>query len=99
VCVKPIYIYKDGHTNIDAERSCLDSTFTIPNIKIDGFTIVIGNPPFGDEIKQGERDRLGDGSLEDFELSRGYDQISSELVVPDYAFRKAGAQNKTLPYE
>ena len=148
VCKTNLLIHKDGHTNIDSERSCLDSTFGIPNLRPDGtvFTLVVGNPPFGDEVKEGDRDRLGDGTLADFELSRGYDQISSELIIierglqflvpggrlgmvipdgalnnsgegsrcpafrrfilknakiemivslPDYAFRKAGAQNKT----
>lgn len=148
VCKTNLVIHKDGHTNIEAERSCLDRTFSLPHLRADSsvFTVVVGNPPFGDEIKEGDRDRLGNGSLADFELSRNYEQISSELVIieralqflvpggrlgmvipdgalnnsgegsrcpafrryllrntkidaiislPDYAFRKAGAQNKT----
>ncbi|HEY9206780.1 MAG TPA: N-6 DNA methylase, partial [Candidatus Methanoperedens sp.] len=148
LCKTNLLIHKDGHTNIEAERSCLDSTFGLPNLRPDGtvFNLVIGNPPFGDEVKEGDKDRLGNGSLSDFELSRGYNQISSELIIierglqflmpggrlgmvipdgalnnsgegsrcpefrrlilknakieiivslPDYAFRKAGAQNKT----
>ena len=148
VCKTNLLIHKDGHTNMEGERSCLDSNFSIPSIRPDGtvFSLVVGNPPFGDEVKDGDRDRLGEGSLADFELSRGYNQISSELVIieralqflvpggrlgmvvpdgalnnsgegshcpafrrfvlrnariemvvslPDYAFRKAGAQNKT----
>lgn len=148
VCKTNLLIHKDGHTNIDGERSCLDSTFAIANIRPDAsiFSIVVGNPPFGDEVREGDRDRLGNGSLSCFEISRGLNQISSELVIierglqflvpggrlgmvvpdgclnnsgensrcpafrrlilrhakidmivslPDYAFRKAGAQNKT----
>lgn len=148
VCKTNLLIHKDGHTNIESERSCLDRVFTNPALRPDGsrFTIVVGNPPFGDEVREGDRDRLGDGSLADFETARGRDQISSELVIieralqfltpggklgmvvpdgalnnsgegsacpafrrflfrhaavtavvslPDYAFRKAGAQNKT----
>ena len=148
VCKTNLLIHKDGHTNIEGERSCLDSTFNNPRITPNGsiFTLVIGNPPFGDEVEEGDRDRLGDGSLSDFEISREYTQISSELIIverglqflipghrlgmvvpdgalnnsgegsrcpefrrfilknariemivslPDFAFRKAGAQNKT----
>jgi type I restriction enzyme M protein len=148
VCKTNLLIHKDGHTNIEGERSCLDRTFSLPSLGPDAsvFTLVVGNPPFGDEIKEGDRDRLGEGSLGDFELSQGYGQVSSELVIieralqflvpggrlgmvvpdgalnnsgegsrcpafrrfllrnagiemvvslPDYAFRKAGAQNKT----
>jgi type I restriction enzyme M protein len=148
VCKTNLLIHKDGHVNIEAERSCLDRIFANPALRPDGsrFTILLGNPPFGDEVKEGDRDRLGDGSLADFEVTKGRDQISSELVIieralqflipggrlgmvvpdgalnnsgegsacpafrrllfrhsvvtavvslPDYAFRKAGAQNKT----
>lgn len=148
VCKTNLVIHKDGHTNIDAERSCLDSHFSLPRLRYDGsmFNIVVGNPPFGDEVKEGDRDRLGEGSLQHFELSEGEEQISSELIIverglqflipggrlgmvmpdgslnntgegsrcpafrrmllstsriemvvslPDYTFRKSGAQNKT----
>lgn len=148
VCKTNLILHKDGHTNIDAERSCLDSTFSVRELRYDGtmFNVVVGNPPFGDEVREGDRDRLGDGSLNDFVLSAGEDQISSELIIverglqflmpggklgmvvpdgslnntgegsrcpafrrfllanariemvvslPDFAFRKSGAQNKT----
>jgi type I restriction enzyme M protein len=148
VCKTNLVIHKDGHTNIESERSCLDSTFSLPRLRYDGtmFNIVVGNPPFGDEVHEGDRDRLGDGSLKDFVLSENEDQISSELIIverglqflvpggmlgmvvpdgslnntgegsrcpafrrwllshariemvvslPDFAFRKSGAQNKT----
>jgi len=148
VCKTNLLIHKDGHTNVEAERSCLDRIFRNPGLRPDAsrFTMVLGNPPFGDEVKEGDRDRLGDGALGDFEVARGREQISSELVIieralqflvpggklgmvvpdgalnnsgegsacpafrrflfrhaaimavvslPDYAFRKAGAQNKT----
>lgn len=148
VCKTNLLIHKDGHTNVEGERSCLDSSFSLPNLRPEGtiFSIVVGNPPFGDEVREGDRDRLGDGTLADFELSQNLNQISSELIIierglqflipggklgmvvpdgclnnsgegsrcpsfrrfilknakiemvvslPDYAFRKAGAQNKT----
>jgi len=148
VCKTNLLIHKDGHTNIEGERSCLDTSFSNRNINPSAafFNVVLGNPPFGDEVKEGDSDRLGDGALSDFDISRGYSRISSELIIierslqflkpggrlgmvvpdgalnnsgessrcpafrryvlrhakiemivslPDYAFRKAGAQNKT----
>ncbi len=148
VCKTNLILHKDGHTNVESERSCLDSTFSQRSLRYDSsmFNVVVGNPPFGDEVHEGDRDRLGDGSLNDFELSRGEEQISSELIIierglqflvpggtlgmvvpdgclnntgegsrcpafrrfllanariemvvslPDFAFRKSGAQNKT----
>ncbi|MDO8671577.1 MAG: N-6 DNA methylase [Dehalococcoidia bacterium] len=60
VCKTNLVIHKDGHTNIDGERSCLDRTFSIPNLRPDGslFTVVIGNPPFGDDVEDGDRTEL-----------------------------------------
>ena len=147
VCQTNLMLHKDGHTNIEVSRSCLDSSFNNPRINLDStiFTIIMGNPPFGDTIREGDTDRLGTSRLSDFELAVT-SQISSEIVIierslkflrsggkvgmvvpdgllnnsgensrcpgfrrylfrnaqilavvslPDYAFRKAGAQNKT----
>jgi len=148
VCKTNLLIHKDGHTNIEVERSCLDSHFSNPSIRPDGtvFTLLVGNPPFGDTVSSGDSDRLGNAALHDFDLADGLTQISSELIIierslqflvpggrlgmvvpdgalnnsgensrcpafrrfllsncridmvvslPDFAFRKAGAQNKT----
>src|SRR5262249_40052792 len=110
------------------------------------FTILVGNPPFGTDIKEGETDQLGENSLANFKIAEGRQKIDSEQVIlersvqllepggrlglvlpdgllnnqgepsncpatrrllarsgfiqaivslPDYAFRKSGAQNKT----
>jgi type I restriction enzyme M protein len=106
----------------------------------------IGNPPFGDEVEEGDEDHLGANTLESFEVAAGRTAVDSEHVIlersikfldgggrlgmvlpdgvlnnqgdrsncpqvrrmlarhgfieaivslPDYAFRKSGAQNKT----
>ena len=148
VCQTNLLIHKDGHTNIEIGRSCLDGSFRNPSLDParEQFTIVIGNPPFGDEIHEGSRDQLGNNRLDSFELPAS-GSISSELLIteravrwlkpgkgrigfvvpdgmlnnagessrcpafrrwlfrncqllavvslPDYAFRKSGAQNKT----
>ncbi|HSH77331.1 MAG TPA: N-6 DNA methylase [Herpetosiphonaceae bacterium] len=145
VCQTNLLLHQDGHTNVEVRRSCLDSSFTNPEIRLGRFSLVVGNPPFGDEVKEGDTDRLGTSRLADFELPTT-DQIDSEIVIlersvkflepggrlgmvvpdgllnnagepsrcpalrrfllrtcrllaivslPDFAFRKAGAQNKT----
>lgn len=148
ICQTNLILHKDGHTNIEVDRSCLDSSFTNPvlNPETPHFTVVVGNPPFGDTIEEGSRDHLGANRLANFELPAG-NKASSEIVIlersikwlvpgtgrlgmvvpdgmlnnsgegsrcpafrrflfrntrllaivslPDYAFRKSGAQNKT----
>jgi type I restriction enzyme M protein len=146
VCQTNLLLHKDGHTNIETNRSCLDVSFSNPQIRPDGtlFTLVLGNPPFGSDVEEGDDDDLGSNTLEAFELGRGRQKIKSELVIlersfqflrpggrlamvipdgllnnaggesrafrrylmhtaridavvslPDHAFRKSGAQNKT----
>lgn len=148
ICKINLLLHHDGHTNIEGDKSCLDTEFTKERLKLgeDNFNIVVGNPPFGDTIKEGDEDQLGKSSLEDFEVSANREQIPSEHIIveksirmlkedgllglvlpdgvfnnqgeqsncpqlrnylvkhgkilavvslPDYAFRKSGAQNKT----
>jgi len=148
ICKINLLLHHDGHTNIEADRSCLDSVFTKPRLgEARGrFHRVVGNPPFGDEVQEGDEDRLGGNTLETFEIAAGRSAVASEHAIlersikfldsggrlglvlpdgvlnnqgapsncpqarqllarygyieaivslPDYAFRKSGAQNKT----
>lgn len=148
ICKINLLLHHDGHTNIETNRSCLDSTFTKDRLNPPRgkFTILAGNPPFGTDIKEGEREQLGENSLANFKIAEGRQKIDSEQVIlersiellepggrlglvlpdgllnnqgeisncpasrrllarfgfieaivslPDYAFRKSGAQNKT----
>lgn len=148
ICKINLLLHHDGHTNIEGNRSALDSTFSLPRLqKWEGqFNVVVGNPPFGDSVEEGDDDKLGDNRLEAFEVAEGRDEVQSEHVIveravdllvaggrfglvlpdgflnnqgfasncptmrsflaqnghieaivslPDYAFRKSGAQNKT----
>lgn len=148
ICKINLLLHHDGHTNIEGDKSCLDTEFTKERLRLgeENFHVVVGNPPFGDTIKEGDEDQLGKSSLEDFEISAGRVQIPSEHIIveksikmlkkdgllglvlpdgifnnqgelsncpqlrnylvkngrilavvslPDYAFRKSGAQNKT----
>lgn len=148
ICKINLLLHHDGHTNIEGDRSCLDSTFTKPRLQAwsERFHRVIGNPPFGDEVTAGDEDLLGTNSLESFVVAAGREKVPSEYVIveravdllepggrfglvlpdgllnnqgdqsncprvrsflakeghieaivslPDFAFRKSGAQNKT----
>jgi type I restriction enzyme M protein len=144
-----LLLHHDGHTNVEGDRSCLDTEFVNPRLRgswREGFHKVVGNPPFGDTVKRGDRDLLGENDLDAFEVGRGRAQVPSEHVIlergidmlkpggtlafvipdgllnnqgelsncpavrrllaqngvieavislPDHAFRKSGAQNKT----
>ena len=148
ICKINLLLHHDGHTNIEGDKSCLDTEFTKERLRLgeENFNVVVGNPPFGDTIKEGDEDQLGKSSLEDYAVAVGRVQIPSEHIIveksikmlkddgllglvlpdgvfnnqgeqsncpqlrnylvkhgmilavvslPDYAFRKSGAQNKT----
>lgn len=80
ICKTNLILHKDGHTNIEGDRSCLDSEFDVDRIDDEEFSIVVGNPPFGDSIEEGDRDRLGENSLNNFELSRS-NKLKTEIAV------------------
>jgi type I restriction enzyme M protein len=148
ICKINLLLHHDGHTNIEGDRSCLDSTFSKPRLQAwsGRFHRVVGNPPFGDEVAEGDEDLLGTNRLENFSIASGRTKVPSEHVIlervvdmleqngrfglvlpdgllnnqgelsncprmrnylakeghieaivslPDFAFRKSGAQNKT----
>lgn len=147
ICKINLLLHHDGHTNIEANRSCLDAVFTNPRMQTLGrFSVVVGNPPFGDDVEEGDEDKLGSNELSNFAIARDKARVDSEQVIleraiqfleaggrlglvmpdgvlnnqgemsncpatrrllasngrilaivslPDYAFRKSGAQNKT----
>lgn len=148
ICKINLLLHHDGHTNIEGDRSCLDSHFTKPRLQSwqGMFTKAVGNPPFGDEVADGDEDLLGSTDLESFAVATGREKVPSEHVImervveflepggrfglvlpdglfnnqgelsncpqvrswlaknghieaivslPDFAFRKSGAQNKT----
>jgi type I restriction enzyme M protein len=157
ICKINLLLHHDGHTNIEGDRSALDTTFlherlaiaVNPNDPRHGgalFSRIVGNPPFGDEVEEGDEDHLGTNDLASFTLAQGRAAIASEHAIlercveflapggrlglvlpdglfnnqgeisncpnvrrflaargfieaivslPDYAFRRSGAQNKT----
>lgn len=148
ICKINMVLHHDGHTHIEGDRSCLDSRFGLERLRNyrGKFSVVVGNPPFGDMVEEGDDEKLGQNTLESFQVARGRAQVPSEHVVleravdmleaggrlalvipdgllnnqgeasncpqvrrylarngvflaivslPDYAFRRSGAQNKT----
>lgn len=148
ICKINLLLHHDGHSNIEADRSCLDNVFTHQRLNPphDKFTKLFGNPPFGDEVQAGDEDHLGSNTLDTFTIAERRIKVASEHIIlersvqllepggrlglilpdglfnnqgelsncpavrrflakqgyieaivslPDYAFRKSGAQNKT----
>lgn len=93
ICKTNLLIHKDGHTNIEGDKSALDREFDIGRIALGEFDVVVGNPPFGDTVEKGDRDRLGDSSLSDFRLARG-SSVKTEIVIVERAieFLKPGGR-------
>ena len=79
VAMMDMVINEDGHTNIEV-RSGFDREFTNSNIRDDGFSLVLTNPPFGDHVKREERDKLGQAELGDYALSSGRKSAKSEVL-------------------
>ena len=68
ICQTNLLIHKDGHTNVEVGRSCLDSAFDNKALDPDrpSFSVIVGNPPFGDKVKEGDPDQLGSNRLSAF---------------------------------
>src|SRR5206468_6362 len=86
VCQTNLLLHHDGHTNVEVGRTCLDSRFTNPEIRLARFSLVVGNPPFGDTVEEGDTDRLGTARLADFELPTST-RVDSEIVILERSIR------------
>ncbi|HYP24057.1 MAG TPA: N-6 DNA methylase [Actinomycetota bacterium] len=79
-----LLLHHDGHTNIEGDRSCLDVDFGNQRLRTSwrgGFDRVIGNPPFGDDVRAGDGDLLGTNELSAFAVARDRAQVPSEHVI------------------
>jgi type I restriction enzyme M protein len=146
VCQTNVTLHQDGHTNIVVNHSALDSSFGLSHLRLETFTVAVGNPPFGGRVEDGSTDQLGGNDLSNFVFGRKSTKVASEFLIveqawnflegggrfgmvvpdgmlnnagerslcplfrrwllmntrldmivslPDFAFRKSGAQNKT----
>jgi type I restriction enzyme M protein len=83
ICKINLMLHHDGHTNIEGDRSCLDNHFTNPRLAAGGrFDRLPGNPPFGDEVEDGDEDHLGSNSLSNFAVAEGAMQEAKEAAAP-----------------
>lgn len=73
-------LHKIAAENIEGDSSCLDIKFDLDRIGDEEFDIVIGNPPFGDSVEPGDRDRLGENSLDEFDLRKGT-KLKTEIAI------------------
>jgi type I restriction enzyme M protein len=89
ICKINLLLHHDGHTNIEGDRSALDSIFGLPRLNPPErrFTRVVGNPPFGDEVGEGDEDLLGSNQLANFEVAQGRPKVPSEHVILERAIR------------
>ncbi len=83
ICKINLLLHHDGHTNIEGDRSCLDSQFRLPRLQTwrQQFSRVVGNPPFGDDVEQGDTDKLGENDLANFGVARGRHKVPSEHAI------------------
>jgi type I restriction enzyme M protein len=83
ICKINLLLHQASHTNIEADRSCLDATFTHARLNNPeaGFSRVVGNPPFGDEVKENDQAHLGANQLANFEVAIGRTKVDLEQVI------------------
>jgi len=79
VAMMDMIIHDDGHSNIEY-NTALNSKFENPNIKDGAFTLILTNPPFGDRVIEGDKDKLGHNKLKNFELSGGKSSQRAETL-------------------
>ena len=83
ICKINLLLHHDGHTNIEANRSVLDAVFT--NARLNPpqsrFSVIVGNPPFGTEVVEGEDEQLGQNRLEHFRVAGGLWKVDSEQLI------------------
>lgn len=83
ICKINLLLHHDGHTNIEGDKSCLDLEFSKSRLRSynENFHVVVGNPPFGDEIKATDEDQLGSNSFDNFDLAKNRKSIPSEQII------------------
>lgn len=75
-----LILHKVSPKYIEGDKSCLDIEFDLDRLTGENFDVVIGNPPFGDSVESGDRDRLGENKLSRFDLKKG-SKIKTEIAV------------------
>jgi len=79
VAMMDMVINDDGHTNIIADTA-FNRGFQNNNIKLNNFTLLLTNPPFGNVIAKDDKDQLGESEFSDFEMGKDRDSQRSEIL-------------------
>lgn len=112
ICKISLLLHHDGHTNIESDKSCLSPNLSKPRLqKNRQFDLIVGNPPFGTKVENGDEDQLDGACLDDYVLACGKHSIQSEqiileksvswlkpggrlgMVLPDGIFNNGGGQS------
>lgn len=67
VAMMDMIVHEDGHTNIE-ENTAFTNTFKNHEIGFNKFTLILANPPFGNTVKENDKDKLGDNKLKSFNI-------------------------------
>jgi len=79
VAMMDMVISDDGHTNIITDTA-FNRGFQNNNIKLNNFTLLLTNPPFGNVIAKDDKDQLGESEFSDFEMGEDRDSQRSEIL-------------------
>lgn len=79
VAMMDMVINDDGHTNIITDTA-FNKTFSNNNIKLNNFTLILTNPPFGNVIVKDDKDQLGESEFSDFETTKEKESQRSEIL-------------------
>lgn len=82
VAMMDMVISDDGHTNIIADTA-LNRNFQSNNIKLNNFTFLLTNPPFGNVIAKDDKDQLGESEFSDFEMGEDRESQRSEILFTE----------------
>jgi len=82
VAMMDMVISDDGHTNIIADTA-FNRGFQNNNIKLNNFTLLLTNPPFGNVIAKDDKDQLGESEFSDFEMGKDRDSQRSEILFTE----------------
>jgi len=82
VAMMDMVINDDGHTNIIIDTA-FNKTFSHDKIKLNNFTLVLTNPPFGNVIVKDDRDQLGESEFSDFNIAKEKESQRSEMLFTE----------------
>jgi type I restriction enzyme M protein len=93
VAMMDMIINDDGHSNIEY-NTALNNKFENSNIKDGFFSLILTNPPFGDRITEGDKDKLGENKLKNFELANEKSSQRAEILFIEKCYNFLGESGR-----